>query len=105
MNLVVSEILITYFTNRGKARVMLQILAGHSNNCQIILKLFRYDIFCNNLQHKKIKTKLGGIRSINHLHYKWGRARVMLHIGSRSYCNNCQIMLKLFRYDIFCNNL
>ena len=37
----------------GKARVMLQIGAGHTgNNCQIILKLFGYDIFCNNLQHK-----------------------------------------------------
>ena len=52
MHLEVSEVLITYVTNRGKARVILQKGAGHSNNCQIILKLFRYDIFCNNLQHK-----------------------------------------------------
>ena len=52
MHLEVSEVLITYVTNRGKARVMLHIGAGHGNNCQIILQLFGYDIFCNNLQHK-----------------------------------------------------
>ena len=52
MHLEVSEVLITYVTNRGKARVMLLIGAGHSNNCQIILQLFGYDIFCNNFQHK-----------------------------------------------------
>ena len=51
-NLEVSEVLITYVTNRGKARVMLHIGAGHSNNSQIILKLFGSDIFSNNLQHK-----------------------------------------------------
>ena len=55
MNLEVSEVLITHVTYRGKARVMLQIGAGQSNNHQIILKLFRYDIFCNNLQLKKLK--------------------------------------------------
>ena len=38
--------------NKGKARVMLHIGTGHNNNCQIILKLFGYDIFCNNMQHK-----------------------------------------------------
>ena len=54
VNLQVSEVLITYVTNRGKARVMLHIGAGQSNNHQIILKLFGYDIFCNNLQLKKI---------------------------------------------------
>ena len=32
--------------------MMLHSGAGHSNNCQIILKLFGYDIFCNNMQHK-----------------------------------------------------
>ena len=48
----VSEVLITYVTNREKARVMLHIGAAHSNNCQITLKFFGYDIFCNNLQHK-----------------------------------------------------
>ena len=53
MNLKVSEILITYVTNRGKAEVMLHIGAGQSNKHQIILKLFGYDIFCNYLQCKK----------------------------------------------------
>ena len=54
VNLEVSEVLITYVTYRGKASVMLHIGAGQSNNHQIILKLFGYDIFCNNLQLKKI---------------------------------------------------
>ena len=48
VNLEVSEV-----TNRGKAEVMLHIGAGQSSNYQIILKLFGYDIFCNNLQCKK----------------------------------------------------
>ena len=48
---------------------MLHIGAGHSNNCQIILKLFGYDIFCNNLQ-QKISRKFRGIRDINHIRYK-----------------------------------
>ena len=52
VNLEVSEVLITYVTNRGKAEVMLHIGAGQSNNYQIILKLFGYDIFHNNLQCK-----------------------------------------------------
>ena len=52
MNLEVSEVLITYVTDRGKARVMLHMGAGQSNNHQIILKLFAYDIFCNNFQCK-----------------------------------------------------
>ena len=30
MHLEVSEVIITYVTNRGKARVMLQIGAGHA---------------------------------------------------------------------------
>ena len=73
-NLEVPEALITYITNRGgggvaRHRVMLHIGAGHSNNCQIILKLFGYDIFCNNLQ-QKISRKFRGIRDINHLCYK-----------------------------------
>ena len=58
MNLQVSEVLITYVTNRGKARVMLHMGAGQSNNHQIILDLFGYDIFCNNLQCKKFKVNL-----------------------------------------------
>ena len=54
-NLKLSEVLISSVTIRGKAKVMLHIGAGHSNNCQIILKLFRYHIFFNNLQHKNVK--------------------------------------------------
>ena len=54
VNLEVSEVLITYVTNRGKAEVMLHIKGGQSSNYQIILKLLGYDIFCNNLQWKKI---------------------------------------------------
>ena len=42
----------------GKARVMLHTGVGHNNNCQMMLKLFRYDIFCNNLRHKKIEANL-----------------------------------------------
>ena len=57
----ISEILTTCVTKRGKASVMLHIETGHSNNCQIILKLFGYHILCNNLQHKKISSKFGGI--------------------------------------------
>ena len=57
-NLEVSEVLITYVTNRGKAIVMLHIGAGHRNNCQIILKLFGYHLFCNNLQHKTFHANL-----------------------------------------------
>ena len=84
----VSEVLITYITNRGKARVMLHMGAGHKNNCQIILNLFGYDMFCNNLQYKKISSKFRGIRGINQLHYKQGEARVMLYKGA-GHSNNC----------------
>ena len=56
-DLEVSKVLITCITNRGKTRVMLHIVAGYSNNCQIILRLSRYDIFCNNLQDKKSSSK------------------------------------------------
>ena len=69
-NLEVSEVLITYVTNRGKARVMLLIGAGHTNNNHIIHKLFGYDIFCNDLQLKTISSKFGGITGINHPCYK-----------------------------------
>ena len=61
MNLEVSEVLITHVTYRGKARVILHIGAGQSNNHQIILQFFGYDIFCNNLQCKKILSEFGGI--------------------------------------------
>ena len=53
VNLEVSEVLITYVTNRGKAEVMLDIGAGQTTNYHIILELFGYDIFCNNLKCKK----------------------------------------------------
>ena len=58
VNLEVSEVLITYITNRGKAEVMLDIGAVQSNDHQIILKLFIYDIFGNNLQWKRFKVNL-----------------------------------------------
>ena len=54
VSLEVSEVLITHVTYRGKARVMLHIGAGHSNNHKIILKLIGYDIFCNNVKRKKV---------------------------------------------------
>ena len=53
VNLEVSEVLITYVTNGGKAEVMLHIGAGQSKNYQIILELFGYHIFCNNLKREK----------------------------------------------------
>ena len=39
---------------------MLHIGAGHSNNCQIILELLGYDIFCYNFaaQFKKLQANL-----------------------------------------------
>ena len=51
---IFQDVLITYVAKRGEARprVMLHLGARHSNNCQIILKLFGYDTFCNNLQQK-----------------------------------------------------
>ena len=49
-NLEVSQVLITCVTHRGKARVRLHIGAGHTNDSQVIPKLFGYDIFCNDLQ-------------------------------------------------------
>ena len=54
VNLKVSEVLIPYVANRGKAEVMLHIGSGQSSNYQIILELFASDIFCNNLKRKKI---------------------------------------------------
>ena len=75
---------------------MLHIGAGHSNNCQIILKLFGCDKFCNNLQHKKLSSKFGGITYVTNR----GKPRVMLQIGA-GHSNNCQVKLKLFGYDKF----
>ena len=73
-NLEVSEVLITYVTNRWKATVMLHIGADHSNNCQKILVKYcsymRYfAIICS---MKTILSKFGGIRGINHICYKSG---------------------------------
>ena len=84
-NLEVSEVLIAYVTNRGKAKVMLHVGTGHSNNCQITLKLFRYDIFCNNLQHKKFQANLEVL--LTYVTNR-GKTRVMLHIGA-CHSNNC----------------
>ena len=92
VNLEVSEVLITHVTYRGKARVMLHIGAGQSNNHQIILKLFGYDIFCNNLQWKKFSVNLQVSEVlITHVTHR-GKARVMLHIGAGQ-SNNNQITL------------
>ena len=78
-----------FVKNRGKARVMLQIGAGHSNNCQVKLKLFGYDMqiqFQANLEVSEpfitYVTNRGGET----------RRRVMLHIGA-GHSNNCQIIL------------
>ena len=68
--------------------MMLHTGAGHNNNCQIILKFLGYDIFCKNLQHKKISSKFGGIRDINHLRYEQGEGRVMLHTEAGHSNNN-----------------
>ena len=102
VTLEVSEVLITYVTNRGKVEVMLHTGAGQSINYQIILELFRYDIFCNNLQCKKVNLKVSEVL-ITYVTNK-GKAEVMLDIGT-SQSNNYQIILELFGYDIFCNNL
>ena len=100
----VSEVLTTNVTNRGKDEVMLHIGAGQSNNYQIILELFGYHIFCNNLKRKKCKVNLEVSEVlIAYLTYR-GKARVMLHIGAGQ-SNDHQIVLKLLGYDIFCNNL
>ena len=92
-NLEVSEVLITYVTNKGKAWLMLHIGPGHSNNCQIILKLFVYDIFCNNLQHKKFQANLEVSEVLITYVTNKGKANVMLHIGA-GHSNNCRIILK-----------
>ena len=70
VNLEVSEVLITHVTYRGKVRVMLHIGSGQSNNYNIILELFGYDIFRKNLQRKKHLSKFAGIRGISHPDYR-----------------------------------
>ena len=84
VNLEVSNVLITHVTYRGKARVMLHIGAGQSNNHQIILKLLGYDIFCNNLQCKKFKVNLEVSEVlITHVTYR-GKARGDVTYSGRS---------------------
>ena len=89
-----------FVKNRGKATVMLQIGAGHSNNCQVKLKLFGYDIQIQFQANLEVLEAL----IIYVTNRGEARQRVMLHIGA-GHSNNCQIILKLFGYDIFCNNL
>ena len=89
-----------FVKNRGKARVMLQIGAGHSNNCQVKLKLFGYNIQIQFQANLEVSEAL----IIYVTNRGEARRRVMLHIGA-GHSNNCQIILKLFGYDIFCNNL
>ena len=63
--------------------MMLHIGAGQSNNHRIMLKLFGYDIFCNNLQRKekfKVNLEVSEVL-ITHVTHR-GKARVMLHIGA-----------------------
>ena len=100
MNLEVSEVLITYVTYRGKARVMLYIGAGQSNNHQIILKLFDMTYFAIICCAKKFEVNLEVSEVfITHVTYR-GKARVMLHIGAGQ-SNNHQITLKLFDMTYF----
>ena len=105
-NLEVSEVLITYVTNKGKARVMLHSIgAGHTNNSQIKPKLFGYDIFCNDLQQKKqFQANLEVSEVLITYVTNRGKARVMLHMGA-IHTNNSQIIPNLFGYDIFYNDL
>ena len=58
---------------------MLDIGAFHSNNCQMILKLFRYDIFCENFGQKNIKANLEVSEVLTIYIRKCGEAWVMLH--------------------------
>ena len=46
-NFEVSEVLITYVTNRGEARVMFHKRASHNNNCQITLNPIWTGLFAN----------------------------------------------------------
>ena len=87
-NLEVSEVLITYVTNRGKVRMTLHIGAGHGNDCQIILILLGYDIFCNILEHKKFKQIWRYQRHYSLKLQTGGMAGVMLHIGAGHRDNN-----------------
>ena len=90
----ISEVFITY-TNRGKAGVMLHIGADHSSNCQIILKLFGYDIFCNNLRHKKFKTNLEVSEVLITYITNRGEARVSCYIYGQVIAVMYQSLLSL----------
>ena len=62
--------------------MMLHIGTGHSNNSQIILKLFQYDTFCNNLQYKKnFQANLELSEVLITYVTNRGKAKVMLHRG------------------------
>ena len=61
---------------------MLQIGAAHSNNCQIILKLFRYAIFAITCSTKKFKANFEVLEVLITYITNKGKARVMLHIGA-----------------------
>ena len=67
---------------------MLQIGTGHSNNCQIILKLFGYDIFRNNLQHKKFQANLEVSEVLITYVTNRGKATVVVHRGAGHSNNN-----------------
>ena len=84
--------------------VMLQIEGGHSNNCQTILKLFGYDIFCYNCSTKDFQENLKVSEVLITYITNRGKASMMLHIGA-GHSNSCQIILELFKYDIFCYNM
>ena len=82
--------------------MFIQIRVGHNNNCQIILK---YDIVCNNLQYKKFQANLEVSEAFITDVTNRGKVWVMfIQIGA-GHNNNCQIILKLFGCDIFCNNV
>ena len=96
----VSKVLITHVSYRLKARVMLHIAAGKSNNHQTILEFFGYDIFCNNLECKKFKVNLEVSEVLITYVTNRRKGEVMLHIGAGQ-SSKYQIILELFGYDIF----
>ena len=75
---------------------MLHIGAGYSNNCQMILQLFGYDIFCNNLQHKKFQVNLEVSKVLITYVTNIGKARVMLQIGA-GHSKNYEMILQIVR--------
>ena len=79
---------------------MLHIGAGHSNNCQITLKFFRYDIFCNNLQQKNVFANLEVSEVLITYVTIRGKARAMLHIGAGHFNNisNLEVSEVLITY-------